>query len=46
MHLAAMQGVFVIYRKFTWWNYARIEFINQMVYNAVSEVRFRHRGLR
>lgn len=35
-HLAAMHGVFVIYRKFIWWNYARIEFINQIVYSVIS----------
>ena len=33
-----MQGVFVIHKKFTWWNYARIEFINQMVWNVTIEL--------
>ena len=42
--LAAMQGVFVVHRKFTKRNSARIEFINQIVYNVVSEVRFRYGG--
>lgn len=41
-----MQGVFVVHGKFTKRNCARIEFINQMVHNVVSEVRFRHGGLR
>lgn len=35
-HLAEMQGVFVVHRKFTEWNCARIESINQMVYNIIS----------
>lgn len=39
-----MQGVFVIHRKFAEQNRAGIEFINQMVYDVVSEVRFRHGG--
>lgn len=33
---SAMQGVFVIYIKFTEWNCARIENINQMVYSVIS----------
>lgn len=44
VHLVAMQGVFVVHRKFTKRNSARIEFINQIVYNVVSEVRFRYGG--
>ena len=34
----------LVHRKFTEQNRAGIEFINQMVYNVVSEVRFRHGG--
>lgn len=43
-HLAAMQGVFVVHRKFTERNRAGIEFINQMVYNVGVKVCFRHGG--
>ena len=37
-------GCFFVHRKFTGQNCAGIKFINQMVYNVVSEVRFRHGG--
>ena len=37
-------GCFPVHRKFTGQNRAGIEFINQMVYNIVSEVCFRHGG--
>ena len=31
-----MQGVFAVHRKFTEWNRAGIEIINQMVYNKLK----------
>lgn len=37
-------GCFPVHRKFTEQNRAGIEFINQMAYNVVNEVRFRHGG--